>query len=92
MLPYGHRERARCLWKLHDCKLCMSTRVIYLVPWATNDGWEDGPGGVITGETGLAHAGAIVNDQSGCVLVTHLEICLELCWLFFATEAELQGN
>ena len=44
----------------------------YLVPWATNDGGEDSPGGVITGETGLAHAGAIVNDQSGCVLVTHL--------------------
>merc|ERR1711894_455877 len=43
-----------------------------LVPWATNDGREDSPGGVITGETGLAHAGAIVNDQSGCVLVTHL--------------------
>merc|ERR1712156_331183 len=43
-----------------------------LVPWATNDGGEDSPGGVITGETGLAHAGAIVNDQSGCVLVTHL--------------------
>ena len=45
----------------------------YLVPWATNDGGEDSPGGVITGETGLAHAGAIVNDQSGCVLVTHLD-------------------
>merc|ERR1712044_37433 len=43
-----------------------------LVSWATNDGGEDGPGGVITGKTGLAHAGAIVNDQSGCVLVTHL--------------------
>ena len=45
----------------------------YLVPWATNDGGEDSPGGVITGETGLAHAGAIVNDQSGCVFVTHLD-------------------
>merc|ERR1719376_260384 len=42
-----------------------------LMPWATDDGWEDGPGGVITGETGLAHAGAIVHDQSGNVLVTH---------------------
>merc|ERR1712156_810369 len=49
-----------------------------LVPWATNDGWEDSPGGVITGETGLAHAGAIVNDQSGCVFVTHLESLLGL--------------
>ena len=45
----------------------------YLVPWATNDGGEDSPWGVITGETGLAHAGAIVNDQSGCVFVTHLD-------------------
>merc|ERR1712117_617115 len=44
-----------------------------LVPWATDDGGEDSPGGVITGETGLAHAGAIVNDQSGCVFVTHLD-------------------
>jgi len=44
-----------------------------LVPWATDDGWEDSPGGVITGETGLAHAGAIVNDQSGNVFVTHLD-------------------
>merc|ERR1719384_1152685 len=46
-----------------------------LVPWATDNGGEDSPGGVITGETGLAHAGAIVNDQSGCVFVTHLESC-----------------
>merc|ERR1711917_197491 len=44
-----------------------------LVPWATNNGREDSPWGVITGETGLAHAGAIVNDQSGCVFVTHLD-------------------
>merc|ERR1712226_915870 len=44
-----------------------------LVPWATNNGREDSPGGVITGETGLAHAGAIVNDQSSCVFVTHLD-------------------
>lgn len=38
---------------------------------AANNGGEDSPGGVITGETGLAHAGAIVNNKSGCVLVTH---------------------
>merc|ERR1712045_944880 len=44
-----------------------------LVPWATDDGWKDSPGGVITGETGLAHAGAIVNDQSSNVFVTHLD-------------------
>ena len=39
---------------------------------ASNNGGEDGPGGVITGETSLAHAGAIVNDKSSNVLVTHL--------------------
>ena len=38
----------------------------------SNDGGEDSPGGVITGETGLAHAGAVVNDKSGNILVTHL--------------------
>ena len=43
------------------------------MPWATNNGGEDSPGGVITGETGLAHAGAIVNDQSSSVFVTHLD-------------------
>merc|ERR1711974_114938 len=31
-----------------------------LMAWASNDGGEDSPGGIISGETGLAHAGAIV--------------------------------
>merc|ERR1719273_1180658 len=43
-----------------------------LVTGTSNDGGEDGPGGVVSGEAGLAHAGAIVTDQSGNVLVTHL--------------------
>ena len=43
------------------------------MPGASNNGGEDGPGGVITGETGLAHSGAIVNDKSGNVFVTHCE-------------------
>jgi len=42
-----------------------------LVAGASNNGGEDSPGGVITGETGLAHAGAIVNNQSSNVFVTH---------------------
>merc|ERR1711893_75300 len=45
-----------------------------LVSWATNDGGEDSSWGIITGEASLAHAGAIVNDQSGNVLVTHLGV------------------
>merc|ERR1711944_270765 len=48
-----------------------------LVAGATNNGGDDGPGGVISGETGLAHAGAIVNDKSGNVFVTH-DVWMEL--------------
>merc|ERR1711951_28058 len=42
-----------------------------LVTGATNDGGEDSAGSVISSESSLAHAGAIVNDQSSNVLVTH---------------------
>merc|ERR1712102_4905 len=43
-----------------------------LVTGATNDGGEDGSGGIISGESSLAHAGAIVNNQGSKILVTHL--------------------
>merc|ERR1712172_360738 len=43
-----------------------------LVTWASNNGWEDGSGSVITSESGFAHAGAIINDKSGGIFVTHL--------------------
>ena len=49
-----------------------SGKYTYLVTGTANDGGEDSPGGVITGETGLAHAGAIVNNQSGGIFVTHV--------------------
>merc|ERR1712051_1030398 len=42
-----------------------------LVSWASNNRWEDSSWGVISGETGFAHAGAIVYNQSGYVFVTH---------------------
>jgi hypothetical protein len=45
-----------------------------LVTWASNDGREDSPGGIVSGETGFAHAGAIVDNQSGGVLVTHFDL------------------
>merc|ERR1712001_731394 len=52
-----------------------------LVAGTANNGGEDGPGGVITGETCLAHAGAIVNDQSGDLIVTHDgAVCVGCCW------------
>merc|ERR1711863_176205 len=43
-----------------------------LVAGTANDGGEHGPGSIVSGEPSLAHAGAIVTDKSGNVLVTHL--------------------
>merc|ERR1711971_801690 len=43
-----------------------------LVAGATDDGGEDSSGSVISGESSLAHAGAIVTDKSSNILVTHL--------------------
>merc|ERR1712048_1344026 len=48
-----------------------------LVAGTSNNGGEDSPRGVITGESSFAHAGAIVNDKSGGIFVTHL-VWLEL--------------
>ena len=43
------------------------------MPGSAYDGWKDGPGGIVTGEPGLAHAGAVVHHQSGHLVVAHLE-------------------
>merc|ERR1719466_735078 len=43
-----------------------------LVTGASNNGREDSPGGVISSESGFAHSGAIVNDKSGSIFVTHV--------------------
>jgi len=42
-----------------------------LMAGTADDGGEDGAGSVVTGETGLAHAGAIVDNQRGNIVVTH---------------------
>jgi hypothetical protein len=47
-----------------------------LVPGTADDGREDSPGGIITSETSLAHAGAIVNDESSNVLISHFGFVL----------------
>ncbi|CAN8002682.1 unnamed protein product, partial [Ixodes hexagonus] len=44
----------------------------YLVAGASHDGGEHGTGGIVPGEAGLAHAGAIVDHQSGNLVVTHV--------------------
>ena len=36
-----------------------------------NDGGKHGPGRIVTGETGFAHAGPIVDHESSNVFVTH---------------------
>merc|ERR1711933_379218 len=50
-----------------------------LVAGTANNGGDDSSGSVISGETGLAHAGAIVNNKSSNVLVTHDEV-LTMSW------------
>ena len=42
------------------------------MPGPADDGGEDGPGRVVAGESGFAHAGTVVHDKSGHVLVTHV--------------------
>merc|ERR1719508_29058 len=43
-----------------------------LVAGTSNNGGEDGTGSIISSETSLAHAGAIVTNKSSNVFVTHL--------------------
>merc|ERR1712045_221192 len=43
-----------------------------LVAGTSNNGGEDSSGSVISSESSLAHAGAIVNNKSSNVLVTHI--------------------
>jgi hypothetical protein len=50
-----------------------------LMTWASNNRREDGSGGVVTGESGLAHAGAIVNNKSSNFVVTHFQRSLRFC-------------
>jgi hypothetical protein len=41
------------------------------VAGSAHDGREDGTGRVVSGETGLAHSGPIVHNESGNIVVTH---------------------
>merc|ERR1719455_56291 len=47
-----------------------------LVAGTSNNGGEDSSGSVISSKSSLAHAGAIVHNQSSNVFVTHLELIL----------------
>lgn len=48
-----------------------------LMTGSADDGWEDGTGSVISGETSLAHTGAVVDNQCCYIIVTHFA-CLVL--------------
>merc|ERR1719455_14321 len=47
-----------------------------LVAGTSNNGGEDSSGSIISSKSSLAHAGAIVHNQSSNVFVTHLELIL----------------
>jgi hypothetical protein len=49
--------------------------------WATDDGWEDGSGSIISSETGFAHTGSIVNYQRCNFVVTHDDLSFIVCSL-----------
>jgi len=47
-----------------------------LMSGSAHNGGEDSPGSIVSSETGFAHAGAIVDDQSSYVFVAH-DVSLE---------------
>merc|ERR1740121_199367 len=51
-----------------------------LVAGTADNGGEDSSGSVISSESSLAHAGAIVTNQGSNVLVTHLGACVLFDW------------
>jgi hypothetical protein len=42
-----------------------------LMSWATDDRWEHGTWGIISGKASFAHSGSIVNDEGCNFFVTH---------------------
>merc|ERR1712129_675176 len=54
-----------------------------LVARTSNNGGEDSTGSIVSGESSLAHARAIVTDKGSNVFVTHIGFCLgfEHSWL-----------
>merc|ERR1719213_69196 len=52
-----------------------------LVAGTSNNGGEDSSGSIISSETSLAHARAIVNNKSGNVFVTHFVFKFEVATL-----------
>ncbi len=48
---------------------------LYLMSGAADDGGEDSSGSIVTGEPGLAHTGAVVNNQSSNIIIHGCGLC-----------------
>ena len=44
---------------------------MYLMSGSSHDGGKHGPGSIVTGKTGFAHAGPIVDHESSNIFVAH---------------------
>ena len=45
----------------------------YLMPRTSHNAGEDGSWSIISGKSGFAHTGAIVNYEGGNIIVTHFD-------------------
>ena len=72
IMPWGVVGTGGCIGRLGvtDGRI-RRLGVTYLMPGASYDGWKHGTRGVVSGEPGLAHTGAIVHYESCYVVVTH---------------------
>lgn len=58
--------------------LFCGSSAVYLVTGAADDGGEDGPGGIVSGEASLHKTGAVVAHECGSlIVVTHDGFCVE---------------
>ena len=71
-LPF--RASSLCL-HTHACQWSREKKIkiIYLMSGAPDNGRKHGPGSIVSGEAGFAHAGPVVDDKSSNVFVTHAE-------------------
>merc|ERR1719300_1465776 len=58
------------------------------MPWPAHNRGEDSPWGIVSSKSSLAHAGAIVNNQSRNFVVTHLDFSLPS---FFSSGVSIAG-
>ena len=75
VIPVGHNSVLNGVFQGEDTPLrlgLVSSMGTYSVPWVSNNGWEHSLGFIITSKPGLAHTGAIVNDNSSYFVVTHV--------------------